>query len=175
MASAARSLYFANQFVISCGTVSVDLAAAKVLLIRCQRTGEDPLPEGRKDIGERLEHTATRETFEEAGVSTQLLPLSIETMAILPSVMKEEDRPKTVTEPIAVTQRFNKGILEIIFWYVAGASSTADRVEGTQDEDEGFKAAWVGFEEVESMLSFDDDRSVAREAINAVNQSCGAI
>lgn len=171
MVSTGRSLFFANQFGISCGTVSVDVAAAKVLLIRSRTTGEYLLPKGRKDLGEDLEHTATRETFEETGVRVRLLPVPVETMATVPSSMKDENRPKAVTEPIAVTQRVNKGVLKIIFWYVASANSAAAREEGTQNEDEDFDTTWVGFDKVEARLSFDDDRRVAQEAISAVGRS----
>ncbi|KND91577.1 hypothetical protein TOPH_03829 [Tolypocladium ophioglossoides CBS 100239] len=62
----------------------------------------------------------------------------METMATLPSSMKGEGSPKAVTEPSAVTQRVNKGILKIIFWYVASADNAAIREEGTQDEGEDF-------------------------------------
>ncbi|KAK7398605.1 hypothetical protein QQX98_012014 [Neonectria punicea] len=172
--STARSLFFANQFAISCGTVTVDVSRAKVLLIRCRRTGEYMLPKGRKDIGEGLEHTATRETFEETGIPAQLLPVDIETMATMPSSIMGKGSPKVVTEPLAVTQRVNKGVLKIIFWYVGSADSAVAREEGTQNEDEGYDTIWVGFNEVESTLRFDDDKGVAREAIGAVSRGQAA-
>lgn len=165
-----QSLFFANQFAISCGTVSVDVARAKVLLIRWRKTGEYLLPKGRKDLGEGLEDTATRETFEETGIPVQLLPVNIETMATLPSSMRAWGSPKAVTEPFAVTQRVNKGILKIIFWYVASADSTAIPEEGTQDEGEDFDTIWVGFNGIESVLSFDDDKGVAHEAIAVIRR-----
>ncbi|KAH8736157.1 hypothetical protein BGZ61DRAFT_441624 [Ilyonectria robusta] len=110
-----QSIFFANQFAISCGTVSVDVARAKVLLIRWRKTGEYLLPKGRKDLSEGLEDTATRETFEETGIPVQLLPVNIKTMATLPSSMRAEGSPTAVTKPFAVTQQVNKGILKIMF------------------------------------------------------------
>ncbi|KAM0596712.1 hypothetical protein ACHAPN_004196 [Verticillium nonalfalfae] len=115
VAGLSRALCFANEFAISCGTVSVDVARAKVLLIRWRKTGEYFLPKGRKDQGETLEKTATRETYEETGIPVQLLPVEIETMATLPSSMGSDNNSRAVTEPIAVTQRVNEGILKIIF------------------------------------------------------------
>ncbi|RSM04248.1 hypothetical protein CDV31_010107 [Fusarium ambrosium] len=166
MASTGRSLHFSNQFVISCGTVSLDVKRSKVLLIRWRRTGEYVLPKGRKDIGEPLEQTALRETFEETGIQVQLLPVAIDTLATLPSSM---DLPKAVTEPIAVTQRTTqKGILKIIFWYVAVADSTAIPEEGTQKEDEDFENVWVDFDNAAPTLSFDDDQKIVKAAIVAV-------
>ncbi|KAJ4231044.1 hypothetical protein NW759_003025 [Fusarium solani] len=171
MAPTGKSLHFSNQFVISCGTVSLDVERSKVLLIRWRRTGEYLLPKGRKDIGEPLEETALRETFEETGIRVQLLPMDIDTLATLPSSMKAEGRPKAVTEPIAVSQRTTqKGILKIIFWYVAAADSTTVPEEGTQQENEDFDTVWADFDNVASTLSFDDDRSIAQEAIAVVRR-----
>ncbi|KAI8675356.1 Nudix hydrolase domain-containing protein [Fusarium keratoplasticum] len=176
MASTGKSLHFSNQFVISCGTVSLDVERSKVLLIRWRRTGEYSLPKGRKDIDEPLEETALRETFEETGIRVQLLPVSIDSLATLPSSVKTEDRPKAVIEPIAVTQRTTRqGILKIIFWYVATADSTTVPEEGTQQENEDFDTIWADFDNVGSTLSFDDDRSIAEAAIAAIRRGVAPV
>jgi 8-oxo-dGTP pyrophosphatase MutT (NUDIX family) len=141
---------------------------AKVLLIRCRNTGEYLLPKGRKDLGESLEHAATRETFEETGIPVQLLPVNLRTLATLPSSMQGEERPRAVIEPFAVSQRVSKGVLKIIFWYIAGGDSASIPDEGTQVEDEDFEPIWVGFDEVGAILSFDDDRRIANEAVGVV-------
>ncbi|KAM3520468.1 hypothetical protein MY4038_009417, partial [Beauveria bassiana] len=65
--STCRSLHFSDDFVISCGTVTVDIPESRVLLIRSRGTGEYYLPKGRKDIHESLEEAALRETWEETG------------------------------------------------------------------------------------------------------------
>ncbi|KFH42881.1 Diadenosine hexaphosphate hydrolase-like protein [Hapsidospora chrysogenum ATCC 11550] len=155
-AVAERSLFFANGFVISCGTVSLDVVRAKVLLIRCRRTGEYLPPKGRKDLGESLEHAATRETFEETGIPVQLLPVNLETLATLPPSMQGDDRPRAVTELLC---RFSEG---------GDSASIPD--EGTQVEDEDFEPIWVGFDEVGAILSYDDDRRIANEAAGAVQR-----
>lgn len=127
------------------------------------------LPKGRKDLSEDLEQTATRETFEETGVRVDLLPVSIETMATSPLSLIR-DRPKAVTEPIAVSQRMTQGGLKIIFWYVAMADSTASRQEGTQQENEEFDTVWASFKDADEKLSFADDRRITQEAIGAVQR-----
>lgn len=167
MSSESKSLFLSDQFVISCGTVSVDLANSKVLLIRWRKTGEHLLPKGRKDINETLEETAMRETLEETGMRVRLLPVAIPTLATLPSGVAEP--PETVTEPIAMTQRTTAdGTLKVIFWFVAAVRYAVERAEGTQQEDEDFETVWADFDDVESTLDFDDDRRVAKAAIDAV-------
>lgn len=124
------------------------------------------LPKGRKDVGESLEDTALRETYEETGVKAQLLPVPIDSQA---TSIQGQDRPKAITEPIAVSQRMTQGGLKIIFWYVGMADSTIPPVEGTQQENEkDFEAVWVRFDEVESIVSWEDDRRIAMKAIVAV-------
>lgn len=103
-------------------------------------------------------------------MQVQLLPMDIDTLATLPSSVKAKDRPKAVTEPIAVSQRVTKDILKIIFWYVAVADSTSARGEGTQQENEEFDTVWANFDNVSSTLSFDDDRRIALAAIAAVRR-----
>jgi 8-oxo-dGTP pyrophosphatase MutT (NUDIX family) len=174
MASDERRLVFSDQFVISCGTVSVDISKRKVLLIRWRSTGEHMLPKGRKDLGESLEETAVRETFEETGFRVKLRPVAIPTLATLPSSVLETAEaglgpPGTVTEPIAMTQRTTtNGALKVIFWFVGEADSTSIREEGTQEADEDFNTVWADFDQLESVISFEDDRRVTQAAINAI-------
>ncbi|KAI0903357.1 NUDIX hydrolase domain-like protein [Ustulina deusta] len=169
MASTAKSLYFSDQFAISCGTVTVDPERSKVLLIYLRKTGEYMLPKGHKDLSETLEQTATRETFEETGIRVELLPVKIDTLATLPSPREAKGYPQAVIEPIAMTQRTAEGgPLKIIFWFVAVADSTTTREEGTQQENEEFDTIWADFHDIASTLSFDNDRRVAQAAIDAV-------
>jgi 8-oxo-dGTP pyrophosphatase MutT (NUDIX family) len=165
MASIERSLFFSDEFAISCGTVTIDVRESKVLLIHMRKNGEYMLPKGRKDVGESLEATALRETYEETGIKAQLLPVAIDSQA---TSTQGQDRPKAITEPIAVSQRMTQGGLKIIFWYVGVADSTIPPVEGTQQENESFQTVWVKFDEVESIISWEDDRRVAMKAVVAV-------
>ncbi|KAM0199140.1 hypothetical protein ACHAPA_001629 [Fusarium lateritium] len=164
MASENKSLVFSDQFVISCGTVSMDKQNSKVLLIHWRKTGEYLLPKGRKDVGETLEKTALRETFEETGVKAQLLPANIASLA---TTAAGSHRPEAITEPFAVSQRAtNNGNLKIIFWYLAVADSTIPPEEGTQQENEDFDTIWTDFRDVGSVLSYEDDRQIAQRAID---------
>ncbi|KAK1230316.1 hypothetical protein PQX77_006594 [Marasmius sp. AFHP31] len=72
---------FSDQFVISCGTVTLDLQLKKALLIRWNKNGEILLPKGRKNIGESLYDAALRETLEETGYKAKLLPLPVATLS----------------------------------------------------------------------------------------------
>ncbi|OAA49133.1 AvaB protein [Beauveria brongniartii RCEF 3172] len=167
--SACRSLHFSDGFVISCGTVTVDIAESRVLLIRSRGTGEYYLPKGRKDVHESLEDAALRETWEETGVRAQLLPVCITTRAT-PSAAAGAagaDPASCVTEPMAVAQRVTDGVLKIIFWFVAAADSAAAPEEGMQQEGEDFEALWVGWDKVRSTLTFEDDWRIAEAGITA--------
>lgn len=167
MMSACRSLHFSDDFVISCGTVTVDIAESRVLLIRSRGTGEYYLPKGRKDIQESLEDAALRETWEETGVRAQLLPVRITTRATTSAAAAGADPASCVTEPLAVAQRVTDGVLKIIFWFVAAADSAVAREEGMQQEGEDFEALWVGWDKVRSTLTFEDDWRIAEAGITA--------
>ncbi|KAI8281526.1 Diadenosine hexaphosphate hydrolase [Colletotrichum sp. SAR11_240] len=168
MATTHRRLDSAAEFVISCGTATIDVQKKKVLVIRCRNSDEHMLPKGRKDLNETLEDAAKREAYEETSVRVNLLPVNIPTRATTPSSIAPVDRPTHVTEPIAVAQRVSDGVLKIIFWFVAAADSTISPEEGTQQEDEDFEVSWVDVEEVGDRLSFADDQRIAREACAAV-------
>ncbi|KAK3935310.1 NUDIX hydrolase domain-like protein [Diplogelasinospora grovesii] len=168
---ATRSLHFCNRFAISCGTVTIDPAQTKVLLIHWRKTGEYMLPKGRKDVGETLEAAALRETWEETGYRAELLPVAVDTLATspTPSTSHAGEQQKASTEPLAVQQRADSsGNLKIIFWYVASGDSTATREEGTTtQENEDFDAIWMDFDKAGEALSFEDDRKIAEAAVTA--------
>src|SRR4051794_20852746 len=65
-----RSMSFhpSEATTISCGTVTIDTAARKVLLIWNRKLAIYQLPKGRKNIGEDMLSAAMRETYEETGV-----------------------------------------------------------------------------------------------------------
>lgn len=161
-----KSLHFSEQFAISCGTVSVDVRKQLLLAIIYRRTGEYLLPKGRKDVGERLEQTATRETFEETGYPVTLLQLDVPSLATQP---KSELASEHGNEPIAVTQRTTADqVLKIIFWYAAEVDSTTTKVENTQDENEDFETVWISFDEIER-LSFKHDQEIAAKVIRSAS------
>jgi 8-oxo-dGTP pyrophosphatase MutT (NUDIX family) len=176
-----RSLHFSENFVISCGTVTLDLQARKVLLILWCETGEYMLPKGRKNIKEALEATAIRETFEETGYRCELLPHTFPVLATPPMAGGTEGEREggkdegegegegTSTEPFAVQQRVTEGgVLKIIYWYLAQEDSTALKTEGTQMAGEEFDSLWVEEGDVVRTLTFDADRKVVGRAMEGV-------
>ncbi|KAM0333469.1 hypothetical protein ACHAQA_002131 [Verticillium albo-atrum] len=71
-----RVFFPSHGFVVSAGTVTVDLATRRVLLVFNKRQGIYQLPKGRKNIGEEsLLACAVRETLEETGV--RVTPLAV--------------------------------------------------------------------------------------------------
>jgi 8-oxo-dGTP pyrophosphatase MutT (NUDIX family) len=165
----ARSMHFFDQFVISCGTVTLDLAARKVLLLLWRKTGEYLLPKGRKDIGEDIRMTALRETFEESGYKCKLLPHKFPTLATTGSTGEAAGCEQATTEPFAVTQRPSGGKLKIIFWYLAQTDSTETKTQDTQMEDEDFDTVWVDEAKVLETLTWEDDRIVVSRAMSYWN------
>lgn len=163
---AERLLLNASEFVISCGTVTFDLTQAEVLLIRCRTSNECMLPKGRKNVGETLEATALRETWEETGYEATLLPLRNRTQATSGSV--NDSMSLTNTEPIYMSHRNSNGLFKIIFWYAATGDSTADEQQRPQQPNEDFETKWTPCDEAEAALSFDDDRQIFQTAWEAV-------
>lgn len=156
-----KAFYPSHRFVISCGTVPLDLAHKKLLLVRFRPTDELLLPKGRKDENECLKVAAARETHEETGYPATILPLNVPTRA----TNRTGDREHT--EPIAISQRVTDGIIKIIFWYAASVDSQALPDQDTQQEGEDFESVWMDCQQALAALTFDDDREVAQLAIRA--------
>ncbi|KAH0007834.1 hypothetical protein KCU78_g11561, partial [Aureobasidium melanogenum] len=156
-----RAFYPSDGFVISCGTVLLDLSCNKILLIRMRSTNEMFLPKGRKNENECLKAAALREAYEETGYSATILPLKIPTHA----TNRTGDREHK--EPIAVTQRIKDGVLKVILWYAASVNSQEVPKQGTQQEGEDFEAVWMERTQALAALTFADGREVAQLAIDA--------
>ncbi|KAL2037669.1 hypothetical protein N7G274_009614 [Stereocaulon virgatum] len=156
-----RRVDFSDHFVLSSGTVAVDLERGLVLLLFYRPTGEYLLPKGRKNVGETLEAAAERETWEESGYTCRLFRHSLPTRAPQPTTTPH-------TEPIAVQQRFSQGILKIIFWYLALVDSSDRQAVETQEEGEDFEVRWVRREDAPSTMSFVDDQEIVERALRAV-------
>jgi len=156
-----RAFYPSDRFVISCGTVPLDLIHKKVLLVRLRSTNEFLLPKGRKDENECLKAAAARETYEETGYPATILPLNVPTRATNRAGDGEH------TEPIAITSRVTDGVMKIIFWYAASVDSQSLPEQDTQQEGEDFESVWMDCEQALAVLTFADDREVAQLAIHA--------
>jgi 8-oxo-dGTP pyrophosphatase MutT (NUDIX family) len=180
-------LHLAPSFVISCGTITLDIEERKILLIRWLTTNEILFAKGRKDIGATLEATAVRETYEETGLRATLLPTSAPTRqtwsrehrariekaenASLPTTTPagDVDPAQLHTEAIAVHQRItSEGVLKIIFWYIAEGDSTAVPDEDTKEADEDFENIWADWDAIDSTLTFEDDRVLAKYVLDIV-------
>ena len=164
----ASSLHHASNFVISCGTVTLDLQQSKALLIRWRNPAggvELMLPKGRKNIGETLEDAALRETLEETGWEASPLPLPVPTLATSDEKSKQDD---LTTEPVSVTERYRGDVRKIIFWFAAQADSTLSPQERAMQEGEDFETVWEGFTSVVDHVTHDADRQVLMEVLRLV-------
>ena len=150
-----------HDFVLSSGTVPVDISKGLVLLLYYRPKAEYMLPKGRKNVGETLEAAAIRETTEESGFTCHLFKHQLHTNA-------QEPRNSHHTEPIAVQQRMNQGIRKIIFWFISEVDSCSQKMTGTQEEGEDFDVEWVPMGDAPSKCSFADDRRVVEIALGAV-------
>ncbi|KAH7358350.1 hypothetical protein B0T11DRAFT_102764 [Plectosphaerella cucumerina] len=98
-----------HRFIISCGTVTLDRKAGKVLLVYNKPNGIYQLPKGRKDIGEdRLPFTAIRETLEETGYDVQPLELEVPTRSTPVHVAAPIIRAVITTQDTTVDASDNK-------------------------------------------------------------------
>lgn len=156
-----RLLDSSYDFVLSSGTVPVDIPKGLVLLLYYRPKAEYMLPKGRKNVGETMEAAAIRETTEESGFDCHLYKHQLHTNA-------QELRDSHHTEPIAVQQRMNQGVRKIIFWYISEVDSCSQRVADTQEEGEEFDVEWMPMEDAPLKCSFDDDRRVVEIALEAV-------
>ncbi|KAK4445064.1 hypothetical protein QBC34DRAFT_167189 [Podospora aff. communis PSN243] len=170
-----RPLIPSSQFYLASGTVSLDIALRKVLVIFDHDVNSYKLPRGRKDWGEPLTATATRETFEETGYHTTLLPVPLSTRASQPaSALSDPSHPyhaeakaaryieegytllansARLTEPFALMQHYQSdGTLAVVLWYVGVADSTVQPVSGTQMEGENYEARWVAYDEAPGLM-----------------------
>ena len=166
-----RTLHLSSEFCVSCGSITFSPSTQKLLLIRCRKRDEVFLPKGRKDTDESLQAAAMRETYEETGYRITLLPVKSNTCATSPAADPDRAKRENV-EPIAMTQRYDGvGILKVIFWFVGQGNSSDEPDLGTQQEWEDFEALWMDYEDVVTALTWEDDKKVARKAIELFKAS----
>ena len=158
-----RILDLSDDFVLSSGTVPLDISNGLVLLLYYRPKREYMLPKGRKNVGETLEAAAVRETTEESGFECRLFKHKLATNA------QQLTEPEH-SEPIAVQQRMNKGVRKIIFWYVSEVDSGSQQQLDKQEEGEEFDVEWVGLEDAPAKCEFVDDRRIVERAVEAVSR-----
>lgn len=154
-------LDFSDDFILSSGTVPIDIPKKLVLLISTPKK-EYLLPKGYKNVGETLEDAATRETTEDCGYNCCLLEHS------LPTNAHGLGGPQH-TEPIAVQQRVNSGRRrKIIFWYISEVDSSSPWMRDTKQERGDYNAAWIPVTLAAAKCSFADERRIMEKALEAV-------
>ena len=156
-----RILDLSDDFVLSSGTVPIDISKGLVLLLFYRPKREYLLPKGRKNVAETLEAAALRETTEESGFECHLFKHKLSTNA-------EQLIASEHTEPIAVQQRVNDGVRKIIFWYISEVDSGSPQNLDAQEEGEEFDVVWVRLEDAPSKCSFVDDRKIVEKALEAI-------
>lgn len=193
-----------TAFYLAAGTVTVDPAERKVLIIHDPATDTYQLPRGRKDWGESLPATAVRETLEETGHLPRLLAVPLATRATLPQAATMIADPlhpcqlaarsarfdetgevllpgtaRLAEEPFGVMQHYQgNGALAVVAWFVGVADSGGERREGTQMADEEYESLWVGYREAEEMMVDEAYAKVVRRGVelaSAVVEEDGAV
>ena len=158
-----RLLDFSEDFVLSSGTVPIDIPRGLVLLLIDRPRREYMLPKGKKNVGETLEAAAMRETTEESGFECRLFEHTLPSNA-----QGLEDSYHT--EPIAVQQRMNEGFRKIIFWYIAEVDSCSQRMSDRQEDWEFFDVEWVPMADAVLRCSYADDRRIVEKALEVVSR-----
>ncbi|KAK7457041.1 hypothetical protein VKT23_010344 [Stygiomarasmius scandens] len=172
------SWYLAGEFVISAGSVLFrkapeDPNKLQICLIFQRAKQEWLLPKGRKDCGEPVELTATRETYEETGYPCELMPCFMPTRA--PEVginVKDAYRETRCTEPITIMVRNQgeKGV-KMTWWYISTIKGDGQKVEGTQMGSENFASEFIDADEAVKRLTFKGDQAVAAQALAIVRRT----
>ncbi|GFQ96710.1 nudix hydrolase domain-containing protein [Trichonephila clavata] len=159
-------------FVLSAGTVTFDQKKDRICLVQ-NKKGEFFLPKGRKNVGESLEETAIRETYEETGFLCKLLPVTMPSRATPRSETKEHYPDivrmfESVTEPISISIRpGSDGSQKIIFWFIA--ITDGSYTKGTQMENEQqFHVNFYTLEDAIAKLTFDEDKELVKNAAEIV-------
>jgi len=175
----------ANAYVISCGTVTLDLERGMVLLVWNKRLQIHQLPKGRRNIDEPMLVAALRETYEETGIRVTPLQLSIATRATLPAGEKSMGRPSPhdpdVTEGYPSTEfigtcflpdpQSQTEALKSVFFFPAMADSTTAPDSDTQEEHEKLFGTWMPISEAATKLRFKGEVAAVMKTVEDVKKS----
>jgi 8-oxo-dGTP pyrophosphatase MutT (NUDIX family) len=180
-----RSMEFrpADALVMSCGTVTLDLARGLVLLIWNQRLRIHQLPKGRRNIEEPMLTAALRETYEETGIRVTPLRLNIATRATPPKPPSNGRGQKNpdITVGCPSTEfvgaclypdpQSETEALKTVFYYAATADSTIKPDAGTQEAWEELGPRWVAIADVASILCFQGEIAAVQKAVDDVKKT----
>ncbi|OLN96558.1 hypothetical protein CCHL11_00658 [Colletotrichum chlorophyti] len=168
--SRGRNFYPSHKFVISCGTVTVDTRARRVLLVYNKRHLIYQLPKGRKEVCEDLLATALRETREETGVMARPIALRLRTRATAaggPPDAPEVTELVVSSEPTAVCHYPDpcSGAMKMVFYFVAEGYCGLEPEGWTGEDRVKFEVVWVGVSEAAGKLTFKEDGMVVDKAL----------
>ncbi|KAK4117013.1 hypothetical protein N656DRAFT_698437 [Canariomyces notabilis] len=173
----------ASALGMSCGTVTIDIARAKVLVVWNKRLKLYQLPKGRRNIGENMLAAALRETYEETGLQVTPLRLDIATRATPPRTEKfgKAMRSPDITEGHPSNEfvgvclypdpQSETEALKIVFFFAATADCTATRDSGTQEEWEKLDAKWIPFSDVSRILRFQAEIDIVMKTVQDMKRS----
>lgn len=173
----------ATAISMSCGTVTIDLARGKVLVIWNSRLKIWQLPKGRRNISESMLEAALRETYEETGYRATPLTLKIPTRASAPTPagVKKMAKDPDITEGYPSTEFIGACIypdpqsrtpsLKMVYWYVATADSTTTPDADTQEFWEKLSAKWIPLADAPSTLRFRAEAEAVAQAVEIVKRS----
>ncbi|AEO65179.1 fa2e8131-60c8-4a32-8801-4eac110c9acc [Thermothielavioides terrestris] len=168
---------------MSCGTVTVDLARAMVLVIWNNRLKLWQLPKGRRNLNESMLAAALRETHEETGIRVTPLRLDIETRATPPKSERADtsSKPPNITKGYPSTEfvgacmypdpQSETEALKIVYFFAATADCTVARDSGTQEEWEKLDAKWIPLSEIPSKLRFNAEVRTVMKAVDDMRRS----
>jgi len=118
-----------------------DTAAVKVMLVHRPQYNDWVLPKGHVDPGESMPETASREFLEETGRTAVLMaPLA------------------TISYPVADT-------IKRVHWFLG--TVPAQKARPVLDPAEIDRVAWKHVDKALELLSYDDEKDVLRQAVNA--------
>ncbi|KAL2255949.1 hypothetical protein VTK26DRAFT_2442 [Humicola hyalothermophila] len=173
----------ASALAMSCGTVTLDLRRAMVLVIWNNRFKLYQLPKGRRNMDESMFDAAVRETYEETGFRVTPLELEIATRATpsktegsgpvrkSPDVIEGYRSKEFIGACLSPDPQSDTEALKIVYYYAAMADSTAAPDTDTQEEWEDLKAKWIPLSEVASTLRFVAEVKTVMKAVEDIKNS----
>lgn len=173
----------ASALGMSCGTVTLDLRRAKVLVVWNNRFKLYQLPKGRRNMGESMFDAALRETYEETGLRVTPLELEISTRATpckvegsapsqkSPDVIEGHRSKEFIGACLYPDPQSETEALKIVYYYAASADSTTIPDTDTQEEWEKLDAKWIPLSEVASTLRFVAEVKTVMKAVEDIKKS----
>ncbi|KAK2018270.1 NUDIX domain-containing protein [Colletotrichum eremochloae] len=171
-----RKFFPSHKFIISCGTVTVNMRTRSVLLVYNRRHRIYQLPKGRKNIGEDLLAAALRETLEETGIASRPVALRLRTRATPvggPQGAPEISEDLVDTEPVAVCHYPDpaSGVMKMVFYFVAEGSCDVTPEGWTSEDRVKFDVVWADVAEAADKLAFKEDGMVVEKALDDLRVS----